>query len=140
MKKIYVSLPISGRKLDDISASIVKMKKIAEILLGDECEVLSLSKFSDLSSTNIIANCSMSISDIAEDIKVLAEADFFVGLLYYGPVDSDVKNIEESVARSFRIPTIEIHNIYLVCPDLEAIDHQMEQNRHYSNACNCSGC
>lgn len=133
MKKIYVNLPVLGRKEKDISASILKMKKIAETLLEDECEVINFNK---TMSDGVVTNL-RTLSEFAEDVKTLAKADYFVTTSTY---DTYYENryVEDDVVRGFNIPVIKIPELYLVCPDLKEVQERMRNDVHEckSYACN----
>ena len=75
MKKLFVSVPMKGRKEEEIRASIEKMKKIAEIYEGEELELID-SYIDD----NPPKDNNQAIWYLGESLKKLATADVFIGI------------------------------------------------------------
>ena len=75
MKKLFVSVPMKGRKEDEIKASIQKMKKIAEIYEGEELELID-SYIED----NPPKNSKEAVWYLGESLKKLSQADVFIGI------------------------------------------------------------
>ena len=74
MKKLFVSVPMRGRTEEEIRDSIEKMKKIAEIYEGEELELI------DTYINEVPQNVKQSIWCLGESIKMLSEADVFIGI------------------------------------------------------------
>lgn len=96
MKKLFVSVPMKGRETEDIKRSIEKMKKIAEIYVGEELELID-SYIED----NPPTDTHEAIWYLGEAIKKLAEADVFICI-------ADAFNwsgchVEDEVARRYKI-------------------------------------
>lgn len=75
MKKLFVSVPMKGRKEEEIKASIQKMKNIAEIYEGEELELID-SYIED----NPPKDNNQAIWFLGESLKKLAQADVFIGI------------------------------------------------------------
>ncbi len=75
MKKLFVSVPMKGRTDAEIKASIVKMKKIAEVYEEEELELID-SYIEDAPPTE----SNRSIWYLGKSIEKLATADVFIGV------------------------------------------------------------
>ena len=77
MKKLFVSVPMKNRTEENIRNSIEKMHKIAEIVFGEELEVIdSYNEFDVPDCKNQAIRC------LGKSIEKLAEADYFIGINY----------------------------------------------------------
>lgn len=96
MKKLFVSVPMSGRTESEIKASIAKMKKIAEVYAGEELELID-TYFPDIPDgvKNASAWC------LGKSIQRLSEADIFIGI--FQAWDWRGCNIENNVADAYGI-------------------------------------
>lgn len=74
MKKLFVSVPMKGRTEQEIKETMEKMKKIAEIYEGEELEMI------DTYINEVPQNANQSIWCLGESIKMLSEADVFIGI------------------------------------------------------------
>lgn len=97
MKKLFISCPMKGRTEENIRKSMEKMHKIAEIIFDQELEVIP-SYIEDRPPEN----CKDRIWYLGESIKLLSEADYFIGIgwsdFFYGC------SIEYKVAQNYNIP------------------------------------
>lgn len=75
MKKLFVSVPMKGRTVEEIKASIQKMKKIAEIYEGEELELID-----SYVEDNPPKNNSQAIWYLGKSLEKLSEADIFIGI------------------------------------------------------------
>lgn len=75
MKKLFVSVPTKGRTEEEITSSIQKMKKIAEIYEGEELELID-SYIED----NPPKDSKEAVWYLGESLKKLAQADVFIGI------------------------------------------------------------
>lgn len=73
MKKLFVSVPMKGRTEEEIKASIVKMKKIAEAYEGEELELIDSYIEGNPPTSN-----NQAIWYLAKSLEKLATADVFV--------------------------------------------------------------
>ena len=97
MKKLFISVPMKGRTDEAIKNSMEKMHKIAELIFGEELEVLQTHMPPEApDGTNQSVWC------LGRSIQKLAEADYFIGVRdrygYFRGCD-----IEEDVAMSYNI-------------------------------------
>lgn len=106
MKKVFISVPMKGRTNKAVEESIKQMHKIAEIVFGEELEIID--NFFDYEDTGVGNN---SIYCLGEGIKRLSFADYFIGLDYCGCFRECY--MEREVASSYGIPSyyIHMHNI-----------------------------
>ena len=107
MKKLFVSVPMKGRTEEEIKASIQKMKKIAEVYIGEELELID-SYIED----NPPKNNNQAVWYLGESLKKLSQADVFIGIEQ--DYDWNGCNIESSVALRYGIRTIRIDAHYVI--------------------------
>lgn len=77
MKKLFISCPMKGRTEENIKESMEKMHKIAEIVFGEELEVIP-SYIED----NPPETTDQRIWYLGKSIQLMAEADFYIGIEY----------------------------------------------------------
>lgn len=126
MKKLFISCPMKGRTEENIRKSMEKMHKIAEIVFGEELEVIPSYIEDDPPE-----NCKQAVWYLGESIKKLSEADFFIGIGY-----SDVFhgcNVENEVARRYNI-----RRTYVEICDL--MPDAVEVEKEYWNSCTPMPC
>jgi hypothetical protein len=109
MKKLFISCPMRGRTEENIRNSMERMHKIAEATFGEELEVIQ----------TYIPNEAPDVTHrrvwyLGESIKMLAEADYFIGIHYEGAFPGC--NVERDVAQAYGIPHAFV-DISLVMPD-----------------------
>ena len=75
MKKLFVSVPMKGRTEEEIKASILKMKKIAEAYEGEELELIDSYIEGNPPTSN-----NQAIWYLAKSLEKLATADVFIGI------------------------------------------------------------
>ena len=75
MKKLFISCPMKGRTDEAIKESREKMHKIAEIIFGEELEVIdSFIPGSAPDASN------RAVRYLGKSIQKMAEADFYIGI------------------------------------------------------------
>ena len=109
MKKLFVSVPMKGRKEEEIKDSIQKMKKIAEIYEGEELELIDTYIEDDAPKDN-----NQGVWYLAESLKKLAQADVFIGI--NDSWDWNGCQIERDTADRYGIKTY-------ICPSEYVIDN-----------------
>ena len=97
MKKLFISCPMKGRTDEAIKDSMKKMHKIAEIIFGEELEVIDgyVRKDTPDAVKHYPVWC------LGKSIQKMAEADYFIGIneyLYTGC------NMERQIAHEYSIP------------------------------------
>jgi len=116
MKKLFISVPMRGRTEENIRTSIEKMHKMAEIIFGEELEVIS-SYIEDRPPKN----SKEAVWYLGKSIQLIAEADYVVGTYSYinGEHYSGCET-ETGIASSYRIPYILIdeREAQYIMPDL----------------------
>lgn len=115
MKKIFISCPMKGRTDEAIKKTMDKMHKYAELVLDEELEVIP--SF----ITDAPPSCkNKSVWYLGESIKLLSDADVFVGLDMPYWVDARGCDIEEMTAYRYGIKKISISrdDFEYFCPDL----------------------
>lgn len=98
MKKLFISCPMKGRTEENIRSSMERLHKIAEAYFDQELEVIPT-----YIEHKPPVNNNQSIWYLGESIKMMAEADYFIG------VDSTYQvfpgcEIEHDVARYYNVP------------------------------------
>lgn len=100
MNKLFISCPMRGRTEENIKKSMEKMHKLAEILFDQELEVID----SYIPEAAPVDLNNKRIWYLGESIKMMAEADYFIGI-EYDPRYAGC-NIEYSVAKAYGIPAL----------------------------------
>lgn len=120
MKKLFISVPMKGRTEEAIRESMEKMHKIAEVLVGEELEVIPSYIEHDPPETKHDA-----VYYLGRSIQMLADADYFACIT--NAYEWAGCSIEKDVADRYRIPTIAMP-FHLVAPDAyEALRSTMNE-------------
>ena len=109
MKKLFISVPMKGRTDEAIKASMEKMHKVAEAMIGEELEAIQSFIEDEPPKGSIEA-----VWYLGRSIQMLAEADYMACVS--NPYEWNGCEIENLTARRYGIPTIEMP-IHLVAPD-----------------------
>ena len=99
MKKLFVSVPMKGRKEEEIRKSIVKMHRIAEAIIGEPLELID-----SYVEDNPPKDSKEAVWFLSKSLEKLATADVFITIR-----DAYIWNgcfIERSVAERYDIKTI----------------------------------
>ena len=110
MRKLFISCPMKGRTEENIKASMEKMHKIAEAILGEELEVI-LSYIEHRPPEN----SHEAVWYLGESIKKLSEADVIITVDTRGEFNGC--DIERTIAHRYGIGVIEVDERHIV-PDL----------------------
>lgn len=119
MKKLFVSVPMKGRTLEEIKDSFSKMKIIAEAYMGEELEEVA---------SYIIENPPIGVNEpiwyLAKSLEILATADVFIGLddAWMFPECE----IEKSVAKEYGIESYLIKGGYVI-DNFDALCRKIEE-------------
>lgn len=118
MKKLFVSVPMRGRKDEDIKESIRKMHKIAEVMLGEKLELIP-AYLDEVAPADV----NHGLWYLGKSLILMAEADYFIGFGYYMNITDghDGCNIEMEAAEAYDIPTLLIRDESMaekILPDL----------------------
>lgn len=109
MKKLFISCPMKGRTDENIHKSMEKMHKLAEIVFGEELEVIpSYIEGEAPEDTN------QAIFYLGRSIQFMSKADYFIGLEYTSC--SRGCDVERRVASMYGIKSFLV-DIRLVAPD-----------------------
>ena len=116
MKKLFISCPMKGRTEENIRKSMEKMHKIAEAVFEQELEVIP-SYIEDYPPKDSREG----IWYLGESIKLLSQADFFIG-----PDYSEYKgcDIERNVSISYDVPR------YIIPMELLLTREEIEDRKH----------
>ena len=111
MNKLFVSVPMRDRELEDIFFSMNKMKEAAENYFGEELEVID----SWIKDAPEDAN---SIWYLGKSIELMSQSDYFIGCKDVGNIYPSC-SIENKVAETFDLMTyyIDVMNPYFM-PDV----------------------
>ena len=123
LKKLYISCPLNGRKPEDIVATRIKLKSIAEAYVGEKLEVIPFKLNATSPETK-----SERIWLLGESIKKMATADYFIGVGLYGAYDGC--SIEYDVAKTYDIP-IWIIEAEHCAKDIITVDPDNSYKGHY---------
>ncbi len=102
MKKLFISCPMNGLNDGAIEKIREQMHKIAELIFGQELEVIDSFFKEDINNDdNVIKN--YPVYYLGESLKMLSKADYFIGIDYLaGHKGCEIENM---VARSYGIPS-----------------------------------
>lgn len=118
-RKVFISVPFSGRSDEDILDSINKMHKLAEIKFNEPLEPVH-NFFIKGDDNEIIApvDANQSIYYLSEAIKKMSQVDYFIGVPYIGSRGCD---IEFKIAKNYDIPAeiISSSDLHDILPDWE---------------------
>lgn len=110
MKKLFISCPMFGRKEENILKSIDAMHKVAEVMFGEELEVIS-----DYVVCETPENQKDIIKFTSKQLDKLADADYYIGHdcnRFYHDCEYEIM-----VARRVGIPTRIINCRHFKCFD-----------------------
>ena len=122
MKKLFISCPMKGRTEENIRKSMEQMHKIAEIVFGEELEVID-TYINEDAPKNVVKH---GLWYLGKSIEMLAEADYFIGVEYTEIFHGC--EIENRVAMSYGIRSTHV-KMYELMPDV------VEVEREYWNSC-----
>lgn len=125
MKKLFISCPMKGRTEENIRDSMARMHKIAEAYFGQELEVIPT-----YIEDNPPENAKQAVWFLGESIKLMAEADFFIGVGYSDCFSGCT--IEHEVACSYGIPHYRVD--LGMMPDAMAIEQLYFDNKRKCEA------
>lgn len=117
MKKLFISCPMRGRTEENIRNSMERMHKMAEVYFDQELEVIPT--YIPERAPDTAKN--RRVWYLGESIKLMAEADYFIGIQY-----SEVFKgcqIENEVAHYYQIPRFQV--------DLAMMPDAVDVERHY---------
>ena len=102
MKKLFISCPMNELSDGAIEKIREQMHKIAELIFGQELEVIDSFFKNDINDDdNVIQN--YPVYYLGESLKMLSKADYFIGIDYLaGHKGCEIENM---VARSYGIPS-----------------------------------
>lgn len=107
MKKLFISCPMKGRTEEAIKKSMDQLHKIAEVLAGEELEVID-TYLADAEYNDKPIKC------LGESIKRMQDADYYIspGCIY----DWRGCRIERDVAESYGVTVLDL-SVYSMMPD-----------------------
>lgn len=124
MKKLFISCPMKGRTEENIRNSMERMHKIAEATFGEKLEVIQTyipGKAPDVKYPRVWY--------LGESIKMMAEADYFIGVDYLAAFKGCL--VENEVARNYDIPSTYV-DARVLMPDAHEISRKetLSKNPH----------
>lgn len=121
MKTLYVNCPTKYRKQEDIDKTIEKLHKIAEITFGEKLSVI-----------NVPGEEKNDLKELAEQLKLVSEADYYITVKLGGFSDiwKTVWHVD-NVLYNYKIPYMDV-DYTCVAPDLVDISDKMRgRNRRF---------
>ena len=128
MKKLFISCPVAGRKMEDIRTTINKMQMIAEIVFDQEFEVINLSDCVYDVEGNVANETSVKM--VAKRIEKLADADYFIGVKGWYDGRWRHCNIELEIARGHMNIPMYLIDEEIIAPDIEKIQREYYKAKH----------
>lgn len=77
MKKLFISCPMRGRTEDEIKASMERMKTVAEIMVGEELELIPSPIKADTDKSKPIYNLGVSIKRMQDADYVATPREYY---------------------------------------------------------------
>ena len=118
MKKLFISCPVKGRKIEDVYETRKKMHAIAEIIFGEELWAID-----SIMAREVVDGDSF--ESLAHHIECMKEADYFIGIsdaYRYNPLKLSDAYLEYTLVDGYRHIKSAFLNISDVCPDLHIGD------------------
>ncbi|MCQ2300019.1 MAG: hypothetical protein MJZ81_07850 [Bacteroidales bacterium] len=84
MKKLFISCPMKGRTEEAIKESMVKLHKFAELMTGEELEVIDSYIENPPEFSELTPDSEIRLWYLGESIKKMAKADVVIGCPYIG--------------------------------------------------------
>ena len=107
MKKLFISCPMNGRKVENIIESMEKLHKIAEIITGEDLAVIdTFIEGQDYKGKPLMC--------LGESIKRMQDADYFITV--NDTYDWNGCYLEREIARRYGVREIDL-STYSVMPD-----------------------
>lgn len=103
MKKLFASVPMNGQSEEDIKRSIEFMHKMAELVFGEELEVI------DTYTKTIPDTKRENVWCLGQSISQMADADYFIGVFTYYSETFRGCSIEYNVAKGYGIQTFMVN-------------------------------
>lgn len=96
MKKLFISCPVKGRKLEDILKTRKKMHELAQIIFDQELEVIDSTMVREITDGD-------TIESLIKHLQYLKDADYFVGMRADSSIWPDCW-LEADIATRYDIP------------------------------------
>ena len=127
MKKLFVSIPMKGRAEDEIKASIQKMKKIAEVYVGEELELID-----SYVEDNPPKDNNQAIWYLSKSLEKLSQADVFIGIINAWRWNEC--EVEYEVAKRYDLNMITVDPHYVIA-NYDELTQKMDiiRNKNSSN-------
>lgn len=109
MKKLFISVPMKDRTQEAIEYSMQKMKKIAEAVFEEDLEVIDSYNAGNEDENPLVC--------LGQSIALMADADYFIGIVQYGLPYYRGCAIEDMVASQYDIDKYLVPEDILFLPD-----------------------
>mgnify|MGYP002515938896 CR=1 FL=1 len=110
MKKLFISCPMKDRTEEAIKDSMSRMHRIAELIFGEELEVID-SYITDTAPTDN----NRAMWYLGKSIQMMADADYFIGVAEFGHNGCEVERV---TAIQYGLP-VELVSTRHLMPDIE---------------------
>lgn len=101
-KKVFISYPVEGRKIDDAKNGAEKMKVLAEQIFGEQLEpIMDADTYCNMNNADGSVTTAVMLKRLGSRIQKIGEADFFIGCEFSRT--DQMCNIERSIARIFGV-------------------------------------
>lgn len=100
MKKLFISVPMKNQSKEDIVSAMQKMHAIAEVIFDEKLEILST--YIEEEPPEYIDDYHRPLWYLGESIKIMAEADYFIGIYDTSPYPGC--RVERQIAMTYGIP------------------------------------
>ena len=115
MKKLFISVPMKDRTVEDIRKSMDKMHRIAEAITGEQLAVIDTWIDDEPPEGTVTAG----VWYLGESITMLSYADYFIGVKESWHWDGCA--CERMIADRYHIKMIEVDTVYVAQDAWESV-------------------
>lgn len=119
-KKLFISCPMNGRTDENIKNSMEKMHKLAEIIFGEELEVID----SFIEENPPVGCKNIPMWYLSKAIEKMVDADYFIGVRYWDAFKGCAAEVD--IARNYGIQStyLDGETVGRIMPDAVEIEKQ----------------
>lgn len=124
-KKLFISCPMKGRTEKAIKESMVKLHRLAEVMMGEELEVIDSFIEDAPEFDETTPDSEIRLWYLGESIKMMAEADVVIGCPFngYGAFAGCETELKAALDYGKRVIRLSEEQAYMLMPDLWDIVH-----------------
>lgn len=119
VKKLFISVPMRGRKWKDVLKSVKQLEEIAQRTWPDDTLEVVSSMVKEKPAKDVKEHLT-GLWYTGEALKILARADYFIGINSEQAEKLNFNGcvIEQKCAEYYHLEACKLVDLYLVCPDI----------------------